>query len=405
MSPRFPAALIALLLAGSLAAGQVPENAPRLENQTEEEYDRIVDRFILYDIGRLGVLEGQQALRDFNRLDARAIPALVRGLNRAANIEASCPVVLISNKLRSLLSFTEDTRVLESALRTLGQGVNRTYHAEILRDVRQELVHRRTAIEQGKLEALRARDRLVRQVMAQKPDQVRQALQHQEKDMRWAAARAAGARGLPFGEELLVLLRDSDSEVREAARQALVRLSRGLNYGPASTATEAEQEEAIQQWRTWWAAAEAGFALVSAPPEQQAALLARLRDGKGVHYTQALAEAIPQLPASARLAAQDALAERLARMTTATLRDKLQDDNREIRRAAALACALRDDRSAVPDLIGKLEDADPVVARSALVALKQLTGKDLGPPANGTAAVRAAAVRRWRDWWAKQGNP
>jgi len=53
--------------------------------------------------------------------------------------------------------------------------------------------------------------------------------------------------------------------------------------------------------------------------------------------TLALAAAIPQLTGTVKTKARSALAERLSRMTNHTLKDKLQDDDPEIRRAAALA--------------------------------------------------------------------
>src|SRR5262249_10279778 len=73
-------------LAPEARVAAIPAQAP--------EHDRIVDRFILYDIGRLRGVEGQQALQEFNRLGPDAIPAMVRGYNRACTIEASCPVIV-----------------------------------------------------------------------------------------------------------------------------------------------------------------------------------------------------------------------------------------------------------------------------------------------------------------------
>src|SRR3989442_2805064 len=66
----------------------------------------------------------------------------------------------------------------------------------------------------------------------------------------------------------------------------------------------------------------------------QRQLIVDLREGKGVAYTEALAAAIPKLSGDSKLRARDALAERLARMTADTLRDKLQEDSLEVRRAA-----------------------------------------------------------------------
>src|SRR5262245_787914 len=68
--------------------------APSLAELTEEEedkLDKIIDRFMEYDVGKLKGAEGLQALRAFEKLGPDAIPALLRGLNRAAAINHSCP--------------------------------------------------------------------------------------------------------------------------------------------------------------------------------------------------------------------------------------------------------------------------------------------------------------------------
>jgi hypothetical protein len=141
--------------------------------------------------------------------------------------------------------------------------------------------------------------------------------------------------------------------------------------------------------------------LVDAAPQRQGALIDRLRDSKGVVNTEALSLAIPRLSGSARQKARDALVRRLMRMTADTLRDKLADEDLEIRRAAALACAMKEGKDYVPDLIKLLEDPEPPVARAAHAALKNLTKQDFGPDADASRAERAQAIERWNDWWSK----
>src|SRR5262249_40686681 len=102
--------------------------------------------------------------------------------------------------------------------------------------------------------------------------------------------------------------------------------------------------------------------------------------------------------------ARDALADRLTRMTANTLREKLRDEDVEVRRAAALACAMKDDRAQVPALIELLEDREPLVVRAARAALKSLTEQDFGPEADATRAERTKAVAAWKAWWAKNGK-
>jgi hypothetical protein len=114
--------------------------------------------------------------------------------------------------------------------------------------------------------------------------------------------------------------------------------------------------------------------------------------------------AIPKLEGPAQGQTRDALMERLAHMTDATLHDKLQDADAEIRRAAARACAMRDERAHVPDLIRLLEDPDASVGRAAHTALKALTRQDFGPSKDAGRAERAKAVADWNAWWQKQSS-
>jgi hypothetical protein len=145
-------------------------------------------------------------------------------------------------------------------------------------------------------------------------------------------------------------------------------------------------------------------ALVKAPAARQKKLLAEYQKSKGVVYTEALAGSIQLLKGDLRAKAREALAARLVRMSNGTLRDKLQDDNLEIRRAAALACGAKRARALVPELIPLLTDPEPPVARAAHQALKGLSGKDFGPDPEATRAERRSARKRWQAWWDKAKN-
>jgi hypothetical protein len=144
--------------------------------------------------------------------------------------------------------------------------------------------------------------------------------------------------------------------------------------------------------------------LLAAQPERQTAILNQLRDGKGNEFTDALAHVIPKLTGDVQKKARDFLAERLARMTVTTVRSKLKDENAEVRRASALACAMKEDQNFVPDLIGVLEDKDAWVVRAAAVALRTLTGQDFGPPADATTEQRSASIAAWKAWWKRQNG-
>ncbi len=128
--------------------------------------------------------------------------------------------------------------------------------------------------------------------------------------------------------------------------------------------------------------------LVKAPAAEQAGIVQKLQETRGVENTEALAFAIPRLEGEIQQKARDALAARLTRLKPESLTKYLEDDDAEIRRAAALACAAKKVKEAVPKLIARLRDRDPGVARAAHAALKELSGKDLGP-----------TPAEWEAWW------
>jgi hypothetical protein len=145
--------------------------------------------------------------------------------------------------------------------------------------------------------------------------------------------------------------------------------------------------------------------LVGAGIARQEEVINRLREGKGTDFTDALADAITQLDGAPRKKARQALAERLSGMKATTLRDKLADDDPEIRRAAALACAIKEDKSFIPRLIDMLDDNETTVARAAYAALKSLTGQDFGPAADAGRDQQKKASAAWRSWWSEQKKP
>ncbi len=286
---------------------------PELTKEEEEKLDQIIDRFMLYDIGRLQGEEARKALRDFQKLGPEAIPALLRGLNRAAAIEHSCPCVVIAQKLQRLLLASDDRELLQLARDEIGAGVGRTRHAPVLQDLRfkvtlrQNLVARRPApaekpaaaakipafMSNGELaeaagtehgprlekiltelarrkgpEVLAglttatsnsdrksqdlARDLLDRHLQRQPETVVREKLKDPHPEVRQAAARVVGAKMPNLGGDLIELLSDEVGAVRAAARQALVLLSRGEDFGPEVSADKATCALAQKKWRDWW---------------------------------------------------------------------------------------------------------------------------------------------------------
>jgi hypothetical protein len=75
--------------------------------------------------------------------------------------------------------------------------------------------------------------------------------------IRFLAIQSASVRHIHCEDELINRLKDPVPAIREAARNALVRLSRGADFGPArpsateSTANARDRNQAMANWRTW----------------------------------------------------------------------------------------------------------------------------------------------------------
>lgn len=130
--------------------------------------------------------------------------------------------------------------------------------------------------------------------------------------------------------------------------------------------------------------------LLKASGPEWAKLLAATRDAKSGTGTRALVVLANNTDGDRKKEVRDALAERLCRMTPATLRTMLQANEAELRRAAALACAMKDDKDHVPDLVAAMSDGNASVVRAAKAGLKSLTGKEF------------ATAAEWRDWLFKE---
>jgi hypothetical protein len=284
---------------------------PQLTDEEEATVDRTIDRFILFDIGRLPGPEGQKALADFQKLGPEAIPGLIRGLNRAAKIDASCPALTIGKKLYDMLKASNDPKLLDFARENIGAGVTRTVHGAVLNQLKVLCITRKRTVaknvasnkkpkpksprsmsvpelslavttERGprlKLllselatrkgaevvdalaSAAATRDeetgalgqqQLVRHLSRFTTKALKEKLKDERVEVRLAAVQVVTAKKLRLGGELIDLLEDSSTDVRDAAHAALVKLKGGTDFGPAADASESDRAQAVQQWRSWW---------------------------------------------------------------------------------------------------------------------------------------------------------
>jgi len=81
------------------------------------------------------------------------------------------------------------------------------------------------------------------------------------------------------------------------------------------------------------------------------------------------------------------------------LAERLADDNREARAAAAFALAACGTRESVPALLGALGDKDAVVAQAAAVALENLTARAEPFQPFAGMAERKNQAQAWRAWF------
>jgi hypothetical protein len=144
--------------------------------------------------------------------------------------------------------------------------------------------------------------------------------------------------------------------------------------------------------------------LVKAGPLRQTELLLAFKDRGGPEYDQAMALALPRLPAELQTVGRTILADRMHCTPLKHLRAKLRDEHAELRRAAVQACGMRKEQALVPDLITLLEQDDPKFVKHVRRVLRQFTGQDFGPSPKADRDKRRQAITAWRDWWDRQAR-
>jgi hypothetical protein len=109
-----------------------------------------------------------------------------------------------------------------------------------------QLAFRRIVIVAGKLKHLK-------DLALENPHDLRMKLKDKDVETRWMAIQVVGIKRYPYQSDLIDRLSDPDNSVRQAARQALIRISRGNDFGPAIKANKAERQRAVSRWKQWWA--------------------------------------------------------------------------------------------------------------------------------------------------------
>jgi hypothetical protein len=100
-----------------------------------------------------------------------------------------------------------------------------------------------------------------------KPDELCKQLREGPPLLRFIALQVISRRRVPVEKDLIEVLDDPDKTIRQAAREALVRIARGTDFGPSLTATKGSVAQSIERWRDWLALQQS----VAPPPRTQGA--------------------------------------------------------------------------------------------------------------------------------------
>lgn len=294
----------------------IAPSLPLLTKEEDARYEKMIDRFIEADIGAVTGAAAAKAMAELNKVPPEAIFLLIDAFNRAANLEASCPAVLLGKRISMILNGSNDIELLTFAKENIGAGVTGKRHMVTVRDLQVGCALRRSAIvrqqqfaakappatmpftgfgqmplpemtkaaerakaPQFKMMVAEAEKRktpellkllaagaanpdgetrklgqslLQKQLERETPERLKMLLKDDSAEVRAAAARVIGLRDLRFGAELIERLSDVEPAVQQAARQALVRLARGTDFGPEASADSTARESAIERWRLWW---------------------------------------------------------------------------------------------------------------------------------------------------------
>ena len=364
MSTLFRTSLV-LALVSPLAAqppgnrdrGSDRSSRPLTARQRAEQqrlHDRIVEEFILYDIGQVKDPAAIARIKKrFGALRADAIPSLVRGLNYSARRQYSCPITAISGKLSTIISRTDDPEALQYILRNLTRQAG-NYTASV------QAVHRRAeqrfAKTMGHREAqnqLQRRKAEGRRKLAYVPGQKLTDLPR-----RQPAGGAESGRGLP---ELTV--KDNARNLGNALADA-GKGTKPTRRGPRSGTLELRKLELDD-------------------------LVGKLSEAE--NRTLAVKELYRRASTGKR--------EAVARHWEA-VRGVMTTGNPTARQTAARLLGQLRVEDAVPALIDRIEDPDAGVRSAATTALTRITRQLFGPAEGASPEQVATAVANWRRWWA-----
>lgn len=295
-------------ITGKREPNPLAPSLPLLSEAEEARYDKIVNQFIKYDLGQLPGAEGLKAKNDFLKLTSESIPALFRGLQISSKLEHSCPVAMISQKLKSFLLKSEDDELLDYARDELTSALEGSRHAPLLQDMRLGVTLRRKVVLANKpavpkwlltmtvAEMLKSlgeeenqqKHKLMAQELGRRGDheslqglglfavsfypevkepsikllqekmrklkigEMQEFLKDTNPLLRQKAAEAMGnLKATKGAEDLVPLLLDANGGVQKAAREALVKIGAGKDFGPDDFSITEKVRKSQLEWKRW----------------------------------------------------------------------------------------------------------------------------------------------------------
>ena len=295
-------------ITGKREPNPLAPSLPLLSDAEEARYDKIVNQFIKYDLGQLPGAEGLKAKNDFLKLTSESIPALFRGLQISSKLDHSCPVAMISQKLKSFLLKSEDDELLDFARDELTSALEGSRHAPLLQDMRLGVTLRRKVVLANKpavpkwllsmtvaemLKSLQEEEnqqkhKLMAQELGRRGDheslqglglfavsfypevkepsikllqekmrklkigEMQEFLKDTNPLLRQKAAEAMGnLKATKGAEDLVPLLSDSNAGVQKAVREALVKIGAGKDFGPIDFSNSESVRKSQSEWKRW----------------------------------------------------------------------------------------------------------------------------------------------------------
>ena len=343
---------IALAWLGACLVGQ--RNIPAqelLEGASDNAvYDKIVEDFILFDIGRIRDPWAVERIKArFNGLRSDdAVPALVRGLNKSTRMRASCPITALASKLRGIVANSNNPEVGSYVLRNLDRANAGPYAAHV------------SAV-------LDTAEKQVGHTMGNKlaEEQFRRRAQQDQQRLAYVPGRKL-----------------TDLSLRESARTS----SGETHDPPASDVSKPKPRFAPSKETT------------AADPEEIRKMTAE-ELGRRLEVRSEQVKGLAEF--SRRTMAGD---EKSVLDQAAAIGKCLEEGDDSARELAARILGQVRSQSSVPLLINAIDDPSPQVRSAAVTALTRTTRQLFGPTDDATPRERSLAQGRWRDWWSKQNK-